>query len=44
MNNDDTAAVEEKKVDAFEAIASSMVKFRSDMEHFDVAGTRMSAP
>jgi len=42
MNNDDTARAEEKKVDPFEAIASSMVKFRSDMEHFDVAGTRIA--
>lgn len=42
MNNDDTAPAEEKKLDAFEAIASSMVKFRTDMEHFDVMGTRIA--
>ena len=42
MDSDDTAAAEEKKLDAFEAIARSMVKLRSQMAHFDVMGTRIA--
>lgn len=42
MDNDNTTPPNEKTADAFEAIASTMVKFRNEMEQFDNMGTKVA--
>ena len=42
MDNDNTTPPDEKSADAFKAIASTMVKFRNEMEQFDNMGTKVA--
>lgn len=42
MDNNNTIPPNEKTADAFEAIASTMVKFRNEMERFDTMGTKVA--
>lgn len=42
MNNDNINPPDEKPADAFEAIASAMIEFRSEMEHYDGLGTKIA--
>ena len=39
---DNTTSPEVKTADAFEKIASAMGEFRSEMEHFDIIGTKVA--
>lgn len=43
MNNDNTNAPNAKPADAFEAIASNMLEFRKEMEHYDALGTGIAS-
>ena len=42
MDNNNTIPPNEKTADAFEAISSTMVKFRNEMERFDTMGTKVA--
>ena len=43
MNKDSINATSEKRPDAIELIASTMIEFRDEMECFDALGTRIAA-
>ena len=43
MNNDSTNTPNAKPADAFEAIASTMLEFRKEMEHYDVLGIKIAS-